>query len=580
MKFGIVPRYIDLFEEPIPELTQLLEGISSNIIVGLTTMIHAELHLVSNNISSQDRILKLFLQRQSADLQLSFLRKLSKGKRNNDDEYALFSMSYVMDFMHYALITYREFPMTGGDTSPEQDYLLLKAYVVFIEKRNDQDSKIYDHNRNHSDDFFFKHTLPILSGQFEANRLLNPFPEMVRGLVFFNYLQFSSPYAELVKSFLINRGFNSSWHYVFTMTSIIQSSWETIEYNGKTSARYSLPVQKEFEDLFKEFTLDIALYKERYSVDHRNFSGIKDKPLFKYDENTYIVLNWNFFASKLYEGLLFDFYNNSGLQEASSFKTFPNFKQYIGEEVTEKFLFKKLLTEALRKKHSVLIFDEKEHDGFPDAYYREGNEVILFEIKDAYFQAKGIDTIDYSNIKEAIDNKYNKENKGTGQLANQLLKMINKPFESHQGYKNIKNLTVYPVMVYTDYFYSMPGINSYLQQEFNERIDKLGLRDKYKNIKPLVFINIRFFINHIDLISHIETDLLTLFKVFYKDQIRANKKVKKTDDLSVFFDCYKTFETVVFETYRDIMYKRENYIKRIVESLELSKGLPEGESIE
>jgi hypothetical protein len=578
MKFGIVPRYIDLFEEPIPELTQLLEGISSNIIVGLTTMIHAELHLVSNNISSQDRILKLFLQRQSADLQLSFLRKLSKGKRNNDDEYALFSMSYVMDFMHYALITYREFPMTGGDTSPEQDYLLLKAYVVFIERRNEKDSQIYDQNRDHSDDFFFKHTLPILSGQFEANRLLNPFTEMVRGLVFFNYLQFSSRYGELVKSFLIKRGYSSSWNYVSTMTSIIQSSWGTIEHNGQKSARYSITVQKEFEDLFKNFTIDIAFYKENYSEDHRNFSGIKDKPLFKYDDSTYVVLNWNFFASKLYEGLLYDFYYNSGIIEASPFKSFPNFKQYIGEEVTEKFLFKKLLTEAFQKKHSVLLFDDKERDGFPDAYYREGNDVILFEVKDAYFQAKGIDTIDYSNIKEAIDNKYNRDNKGTGQLAAQLLKMLTKPFESHQNNKNVKNLTIYPVMIYTDYFFSMPGINNYLQLEFDKRIDTLKLRDKYKNIKPLVFINIRFFINHIDLISQRETDLLTLFTIFYKDQIRANKKVKRTDDLSAFFDCYKTFETVVFETYKGIMYKRENYIKRLVESLELSKGLPEGDS--
>jgi hypothetical protein len=580
MKFGIVPRYSDLFEEPVPELENLLEGISSELIIGLLTMMHAEIHLSVNDFSSQGRILEFLLGRQPQAKQQRFLYNLKKSNRNEEDEeFGLFVMSYVLEFMHYALINYRVFPMQDEDSTPEQDFRLLKAYVVFIEKRNEKDTLIFDHNRDHSDDFFFKNTLPMLSGQYEANHLVNPFPEMVRGIVLLNYLQFSSPYAEQVKSFLLQRGYTSSWHYVFTMTNIIQSSWIPVEYKGRTSARYSIGIQPEFEPMFKIFTMDISIYKESYVDDHKNYAGIKDKPLLKFDEECYIVLNWNFFSSKLYEGLMFDFYTYSGIKEVSPFKTFVNFKQFIGEQVTEGFLFKKLISEALKKPHSILLFDERTQNGFPDAYYREGNDVILFEIKDAFFPSRAIDTIAYTEIKDAIDEKYNQDHKGTGQLVSQLVKMSVSSFELKQGYKNAKNLTVYPVMVYTDYFFSMPGINTYLQQEFEKRFKAANLEQKFKCIKPLVFINVRFFINHIDLLEQKQTSLLKLFELFYKEKRRALKKVRRTDAMSAFFDCYKTFENSVFAMNGEIMYHREGYVKKVVDMLELTRGLPEGEVI-
>lgn len=580
MKFGIVPRYIDLFEEPIPELDDLLEEISSELIIGLLTMIHAEIHLSVNDFSSQGKILELLLRRQPLARQQRFLYNLNKSNRNElDEDFGLFVMSYVLEFMHYALINYRVFSMQGDDTSPEQDFRLLKAYVVFIERRNVKDALIFDHNRDLTDDFFFKNTLPMLSGQYEAGHLVNPFPEMVRGIVLLNFLQFSAPYGEQVKFFLLQRGYTSSWHYVFTMTNIIQSSWVPVEYNGQTSARYSIGIQPEFETMFNAFTMDVSIYKEKYAADHKNYAGIKDKPLMKFDQESYIVLNWNFFSSKLYEGLMFDFYTHSGIKDVSPFKTFANFKQFVGEEITEGFLFRKLVREAFKKPYSVLLFDDRVQNGFPDGYYREGNNVILFEIKDAFFPSRAIDTIAYTQIRDAIDEKYNQNHKGTGQLVSQLSRMSVSSFEVKPGYKYAKNLTVYPVMVYTDYFFSMPGINNYLQLEFEKRVKAANLEDKFKCIKPLVFINIRFLINHIDLLGQNETNLLILFEQFYKEQRRALKKVKRKDAIPAFFDCYKTFENSVFKNTSKEMYSGEGYVKKVIDVLELTRGLPPGELI-
>ena len=346
--------------------------------------------------------------------------------------------------------------------------------------------------------------------------------------------------------------------------------------NGTVSS-FSISVTDEFEHMFSSFTMDVSAYGETYAEDHRNYSGIKEKPLFRLGENTYLVLNWNFFYNKLYEGLLFDLYMHSTIAATARFKTFPNFKQYVSEEVTERFLFKKLLCAALHKKHSVLLFDEKLRQGFPDAYYRSGNNIILFEIKDASFPVKAINTTSFQAIKDAIDAKYNQPNKGTGQLVSQLGQLLTRSFETTAGYKYARNLTIYPVMVYTDHFFSMPGINSYLQEAFDERVNDAKLKPNFKSIRPFVFIDIRFLINHLDILRKNGTGLIDLFEGFYQEQVRAQKKIKRSNDLTLFFDCYQTFETAVRKKHEILMYRREGFVKTIVDTLELTKGLPPGD---
>jgi len=45
MKMAIVPRYADIFDEPVPQLQDLLKDISSEVIIGLLSMIQAKLDL-------------------------------------------------------------------------------------------------------------------------------------------------------------------------------------------------------------------------------------------------------------------------------------------------------------------------------------------------------------------------------------------------------------------------------------------------------------------------------------------------------------------------------------------------------
>lgn len=567
-----VPHYRDLFEGPMPSLDELLGGIPSEVIIGLLAMIHSEFQLQLDDGETQSKILRLFLQRQPKDVQQQFILRLAMSQSRRDNNTGLFSMAYVLDFMHYVLVHYNQAELEG-DTTPDQEYRLLKAYMVFIELRNQSDERIFDHNRNHADDFFFKNTLPMLSGQYEAAHQVNPFLEMIRGLVFLNYIQFYTPYSECVENFLKQRGFGNSFHLGIEISKIVQSSWVATESNGRKSGRFIIHTDDSFEPMFQSIVMDIEVYKREFSEGHRNYSGIKDKPLLSFGKNVYLVLNWNFLSSKLYDGLLFDFYQSSGIKEAGNFKTFPNFKQFVGKHITEEYLFNRLLTSSLNKKDSVLIFDQKGMDGFPDAYYRDNNNVLLFEIKDAFFPSKAINSVAYDDIKTAIDTKYNQMDKGTGQFIQQLKKLASDGFEGSIYYSKPEDFTVYPIMVYTDHFFGMPGVNQYLQQEFEKKLLQTDLRNRFKAIRPLVFLDIRFLINHLDLIKLPGCNLELLFEAYYKDVELANEKVKTSDSLSDLFDCYQTFETSTNKTYRDLMYKKDDYVKSIMDALEITKGL-------
>jgi len=115
-----------------------------------------------------------------------------------------------------------------------------------------------------------------------------------------------------------------------------------------------------------------------------------------------------------------------------------------------------------------------------------GNAV---EIKDAFFPSKAVSSISFDKIREAIDSKYNTDKKGTGQIISQLIKMTNGGFEI-PVYGDTTSLTVYPVLVYTDTNFKMPGINNYLKDQFQIKLAASSIEYKYKRIMSITFISL------------------------------------------------------------------------------------------
>lgn len=218
------------------------------------------------------------------------------------------------------------------------------------------------------------------------------------------------------------------------------------------------------------------------------------------------------------------------------YSNLSDFKKIIAKKITEELLFQKLLTAILPQEHKVLLFDLNHRDSFPDCYYRDGNRVLLIEIKDAYFPSTSIDSNSFEKIKQSIDEKYNSKKKGTGQIIKQLIELKKKPFEDNPSYKDSSRLEIYPVIIYTDSHFDMPGVNRYLAEELDNKIKQNNLQNEYRKIHSLAFININFLIENIIALQKKENSLFSLIEEFNKFISVFSKKHRKgkTNDESMF----------------------------------------------
>jgi hypothetical protein len=175
----------------------------------------------------------------------------------------------------------------------------------------------------------------------------------------------------------------------------------------------------------------------------------------------------------------------------TQFKSFPDFKTHIATEVSENIVFKGVLKKLFNKKNIKIHFDDDGRDNYPDCYIRSGKKIFLIEFKDYFFPGKLVDKYSFEEIKNHIDTKFIKnekgKNKGISQIIEQLKILEGDKFEFDLFTE--KNIIVYPIIVHTNFAYQMPGINHYLNDEFkkivNENFKNLNLQ-----IKQLVLFDL------------------------------------------------------------------------------------------
>lgn len=574
MNISINPVFSDIFDENEPDIFDLLGNIPSNLIISILAHFNAELYL-SDGIETQIKILESISRRFEKTTRDKILNKVKKQIiKNSNSEVNLFTIKTNLEFIHFELINFKE--IDYEDSTPEQELNILKAYFIISKNIHENyypekiEGKIEE--KIDENELFRKFLWPVIVDQIEINNPINPYVNLIKGLNFLNYFEQNENYKIFLETFLKKNNKTDKWNYILDLMNLLEKSWT----NENSNIRPFLVDNKNILfTFFDSFILNQKDYKIRYEKDKLNYTGLKDKPIIL-NRNKLIILNWNFISNKLYEGLIFDFYKNSEINSLPAFLEFPNFKNYIAQEITEKKLFRKIIPKYLNLKKSILKFDNDKNQGFPDAYYRKGKYIYLFEIKDAYFPAKTISNYSHKEIKEAIDLKFNNKSKGTGQIIKQLKKLKLEPFEEKK-YNELKlkttNLVIYPIIIYTDFIFESPGFNKYLVEEFNHKIDNNNLKNTFQEIKNLTFINLSFFINHLNISN--EINLKTLIDSYHKKIKLLDKKYKKNNNLDTLHKSNNNFEYFSTTTIEHKQIKSKNSkFKEISEILGLTNTLP------
>lgn len=567
MQIILTPSFNDIFDQEKPTLEDLLSDIPSSWILMLLAHIDAQLYL-NENIKIQNDLLLKLLTRQNIELKNQILNRYRLFMLEYREQgTSIFSRPYIKSFIHYIFLNYKEFEIVN--ITPKQDLAILKAYLIISSNRSKEMQNVFiENDQPQKGDFFPVYTWPILINQLDVSINIDPISNLIKGICLLNYLQYHSEYSEYVETFLHKNNKSSSWEYMMAFMDALKFCWEKNE-DGET--KFYIPRDENLKSLFDNLTINPTEYKSRFNGAKENLVGLKSKPLYRHN-NSYIVLDWNFISNKMYDGLIFDFLNTSGIKASLNIKSLPDFKRLIGYEITEKFVFNRLLKSILTKKHSKLIFPETDINGEPDAYYRYGNSIILFEIKDAFFPANAIDSCSYEQIKDAIDAKYNNKRKGISQFIKQIEKLKTESLEPNDYETlNIKprNFKVYTILIYTDKFYGMPGVSNYLIQAFNKEIDNKGLRNDFKKISNLTFIDLNFLIRNS---SHLRNnDFIQIIEKIQHSVILRKQKHDKNVNQSLMFEYNLKIEDIFHDLYPK---KEEDDITEIMKLLEMTEGLP------
>ncbi|NOZ47182.1 MAG: hypothetical protein GXO79_10440 [Chlorobi bacterium] len=564
MGIDITINYTQLFKEKVPDFKEVSKNIPSIQIIKFLSLINNVLWK-DGSLDSQISLLKMFISRTDKKFKKQVLDNLTIALLNNSqdgNETNIFNSVHTTDYIFYELNNFRELEYT--DLTPEIELNLLKSIFSFNKTQDEIWEKTQTKDVINEVDFFRKNMWPIVFKQFTFSYKKDFFNESIKGLALLNYFDnndehkvYSNNFKKKIKGKTYLQYIEN--HFKFLMFIL------TDEENPFKNIIFKL----ENNHFLRDYSLDIDIYKKGNKFD---VNILKDKPIIEVWENHFMILNYNFLQNKLFEGLIFEFYNKSGISK--KYKNKPDFFNVIGNNVIEKTLFRILLSYIFNLKHIKIVFDNE--NGFPDAYVRVNNNIFIFEIKHAFFPIDAITSFSFKKITSVIDEKYNTAKKGTGQLIKYINDVDSFIYEKElktQTKIKSRNFNIFPILIYTDHHFSVPSVGKYLEEEFEAKISKTDFKNRFKKVHKLSFINLDFFIENLDLLKN-EKNLNILIQNYHYSINKIQKKLDKTRDINLHFSVNDNFETITKEYIQENpklkKYKYEDNIKPIINGLNLN----------
>lgn len=327
--------------------------------------------------------------------------------------------------------------------------------------------------------------------QFKGYRL-----ELIKFYEFMCFCESNDKFKQYVDLFLSTRHCQNWSKYLLDIFYIFTSA--ALETPNPTN-KFNPPNQS------IKILLDlISINDVEYST-NQDFNLIRTYPILKIDDNTYSVLNMNFFLDKMFQGLLFDL---ASVLESNDMGDFFSLKSNIGENFTEHHLFYSVMTDCFHKQFQVLLSGKEIKsvigDGEPDFYLRKGNRIFLFEFKDVTIKAEIKNSGDFERIKtelfeQVVCSEYscgkkrkNPKPKGVTQIFNCINEKLVEIIKKCDNMENTTQLQIFPILVYQDPTFDVEGVNYLLNQEFKKMVDSME-NPRNLLIKDLVIIPLNLF---------------------------------------------------------------------------------------
>lgn len=388
-----------------------------------------------------------------------------------------------------------------------------------------------------SDLFYAKSFFCMYFNNFERTFLhpeyiiLNQF---IKGYYFFKYCE-NSKLKEHLKRFLEKNNINSWELYLYNVLKLLLFPLKN--QNGYVSI--SLNEEREGYSFLHShsFLIDTIIPLEK----NNDYTFFKSNPLIEVDNKTFLPINTMFCINHLYKSIYFEFREiNKELAGTEYFLNDRGLLTTFTTEFSEQYLFDMFVRKVLKKKHGIKLSDReckaiKSIGEEPDFYFRDGNNIFIFENKDIMIADNIKNNMQYDEIEQTINNKLIKKS-GISQLVKHIKKINNHNFIWDRNIPN--NPRIYPILVIDDASLCVPGLNYILNTALQNQLIEAKIDIK---VFPLVLLELDSLIAFGAKFEKGEYKLKEIIDRYYIFQTRKPRKVPLRDLLKEVFQKFFPF---------------------------------------
>lgn len=561
MKILPTPGYSDLFGGTA-RLEDLLDGIPSISVIKVMSWLNAQFLSTAKPLDRDQEMRAALTRALSYDEIAKLGYRLGKTSGSTA---TIFHSVYITYLLHYELTHFRDIP--DRDIDATEELRIFKAYLVVVDLYNRPDVIPQVDIALSDEEYFSRRTWPMLFKQHEFNRGVDPIFTLTRLYLLMDTLEKSS-YSNYVSSYCGRFDCSDGFHLVRKFLSVIR-----VSNNSKDGRNRVHRIEGAMEE--SRPLLDSLSHKTETANDSWepiSLKTLKQFPLYKEKEGVYHILNWNFFYRSMYDAILRDFYNNSGI--SSVLRSYGDFKKWVALEVTEKRLFRAILETVYQGRAERVVFPDETANGKPDAYVQHGRYVVLLECKDTDISEANQSAFDYGNFMQELYKKHVKNEKGqpksVHQLARNAAELMTGQFPAALYAENrAKDLWVLPVLVCDGYLHTAPGLNEVLNKHYEAiRLMKTG---------RLTVLTLEYLFRK--MVDLQEGSLSELLLSYASNCGQRRKRFQKAPSAEMAFETYPSIEEVF--GIRQLSYKsRRGFITEFYQRLGLSMGVKNYESVD
>ena len=489
-------------DENIPELASLIKKIPREMLIKLSmTLIN-----LYNNADIDD--MQFFFSRNNETLKYDFNARFKQCLSLNSDpnlKFIFCTTQTATELLKQAFSIPYESKKNISEDSLEEN--ILKAILIINDKLTDYKYTVKGRG------FLEKMAGMMVVNSFSQKDINSfDFKEIfkeyfTKSIDLFEYVVSDKYFAPIYNRFLEKLQIISYKEYISTILGLFTivyqnaSQKKNIHNKEQWASSFFYDPNINTDNLIKTSVLDyISLFvKKDISLEENpDYREFRNKPLIKFPDCSYKMVNIGFLLERLFSSLYFDF------KAIAKELSLSNFEDEYKQSFMEKTLLCKYIEninsfqqyEAVSSKDSRLISQE---GGEPDYYLNNNKDsIILFENKDILIngvvkQERDFDKIifEYKNkllLKTHSNGRVLKKAKpeGIGQLVEQIKKIQTE--NAFWDKEASKESIIYPVLVVGDTKLLPEGLSYLMQNWYEERCTSEKINRN--NIRPLVIMSI------------------------------------------------------------------------------------------